>query len=111
MKISVLTLFLIFFSTSLFANNPALDKNEKKTTQELEISNLIEELFDKNVETFEPKPKSKFRIVIMDNQFNKIREESFEKMDNIYKQSILIPLIYRSDLITNINGVSYYILR
>ena len=111
MKISTLILPLIFFCTSLFANNPALDKNEKKTTHKFEISNLIEEIFDKNVETFESKPNSTFKIVIMDKNYNKIREESFEKMDHIYKQSILIPLIYRSDLITKINNVFYYVIR
>lgn len=111
MKLSALILFFSFFCISLFANNPAFEKKEKKTTLELEISKLVKELFDTNLEFPESSPNEKFKIVIMDSEFNILREESIEKIDNLYNQSILVPLIYRSELITKINGVSYYILR
>ena len=111
MKILALFLFFVFSSFSIFANNTALARNEKKIVLELEYEDIMEDRFNENIETSESLPSSKIKIVIMDKYFNKIREESIDTMDELYQKSILIPLIYRSELVTEIHQEKYYILR
>ena len=107
MKILVIFLLFIFSTFSLFATKPSLEKTEKKTALPLEYSDIMEDQFNENIETSE----SKIKIVIMDDHFNKIREESIDTMDDLYSKSILIPLIYRSELVAEINSEKFYILQ
>lgn len=111
MKISALILLVCFFCTSVFATNSVFEKKEKPATQELSISSIIEEIFDNKTEISNTFPNKKLKIIIMDNDFKKIKEESFEKIEDIYNQSTLVPIIYQSEFITKIHNVSYYILQ
>ena len=72
---------------------------------------MLDEIFNNRAETGLTDPIEKFKIIIMDSEFNKIRVESVEKIEDIYNQSTLVPIIYRSEFVTKIHNVSYYILQ
>ncbi|MCK5701294.1 MAG: hypothetical protein KAI29_09080 [Cyclobacteriaceae bacterium] len=111
MKISISILFICFFSFSVSANNPTLESTEKKTALELEISSIIEEILNKNTETNNALIDEQCKIIIINSEFKKIKEESIEKIDDICTQSTLVPIIYRSEFIMKIYNVSYYMLQ
>ena len=51
------------------------------------------------------------QIIIMNEDFRKVREEEIDSMEEINAQSTLVPVIYRSELIASIDNVSYYMLK
>ena len=111
MKIPAIFFFVCFFCISVLAKNPALETKEKNTEVKLEISSILDEIFNNKTETGITDPIEKFKIIIMDSEFNKISVESVEKVEDIYNQSTLVPIIYRSEFITKIHNISYYILQ
>lgn len=111
MKIFALIFFICFFCISVFANNPASEPKEKNTTQELDISSILEEIFDNKTEISNTVHDNKIKIIIMDSDFKKIREESMDKIEDIYNLPTLVPIFYQSEFIIKIDNVSYYILQ
>ncbi len=111
MKSSTLFLLACLISFSVFANNPALVKSEKNTAQELEYNNVLENLLISHTEILNPFVNEKCKVIILDDKFNTIREETIDKIEDICNQSMLTPTIYRSEFILKISNVSYYMLR
>ncbi len=111
MKSSALLLLVCFFSISVFANNPEIEKKGESIVQELEYKIILENLLDSNTKTLNPFINEKCKVIIIDDKFNKIREEALEKLEDICSQSTLTPTIYRSEFIIKIHNISYYMLR
>ena len=110
MKTTCITLLCLLFFTTIEANatNPVeLEVQEKSS---IELGELINDIFkDKTglVKTENPELK----IIILNNDFRKVREDNINSMDEINAQSTLVPVIYRSEFIAQIYNVSYYILK
>ena len=111
MKTSTILVFVCLFSFSSFANNPEIEIKEIVTAPELEFSAAFEELFENKAKLNNANIVEKSKIIIMDSDFRKIREESIEKTEDICDQSTLVPIIYRSQFITKVHNVSYYMLQ
>ena len=77
----------------------------------MEFSAAFEELFENKAKLNNANIVEKSKIIIMVSDFRKIREESIEKTEDICDQSTLVPIIYRSQFITKVHNVSYYMLQ
>lgn len=105
-------LFLLGLSLT-FSTNAYNLKSNIKVNHEIhnaELNEVLNEVLDVNENKFAAELQRKNKIVIIDGDFNKIREESVDKLDNLNNQSMLVPFIYRSQFITKVHNVSYYML-
>jgi len=113
MKIIIVFLFATIFSFSASATNPALETTETSETQitlETEFSNVLGELFETKSKINLSENIKNCTIIIIDSNFNKIRQESVEKIDELCSKSTLVPIIYRSQFIAKVDNVSYFML-
>ena len=111
MKASAILYFVCLLSFSSFANNPEIEIKEVVTATELEIDIALEELFENKAKVNNTSIVEKTKIIIIDSDFKKIREESIDKTEDICNQSTLVPIIYRSQFIAKVQNVSYYMLQ
>jgi len=110
MKTFCIALFLSFFSLYATASRSNNEKAEYFETKNIEIENVIDELFEKeNLIVEEEKPELK--VVILNSDFRKVRVGRVESIEKINSESTLTPVIYRSEFITKIHNVSYYMLK
>lgn len=107
--ITLLSLGLLI-NFSLYSYNPVPDTNEKSEIQQIEFNRILDDVLDVDESRFVAQLEKRHKIVIIDENFNKIREESVDKAENLTKQSMLVPIIYRSQFITKLQNVSYYML-
>ncbi len=110
MKTFCIALFLSLFTLYATANGSNNEKAENLETKNIEIENVIDELFEKEkliVEEEEPELK----VVILNRDFRKVRVGRVESIQKINSESTLTPVIYRSEFITKIHNVSYYMLK
>jgi hypothetical protein len=110
MKTSILTFALFIYSLSVFATNPEVEATESAETIKMEVNNLVSEIFSEKPDLLK-KGNEKIKIIIFNQDFRKVREEVIDSMKDIYSQSTLVPVIYRSEFITSIDNVSYYMLK
>ena len=101
-------MFTQFF---FICQNPEIELKEIVTAPELDFSTAFEELFENKARVNNASIVEKRKIIIIDSDFKKIREESIEKTEDIFDQSTLVPIIYRSQFITKVHNVSYYMLQ
>ena len=111
MKTTAILVFVCLLSYSSFANNPEIELKEIVTAPELDFSTAFEELFENKARLNNASIVEERKIIIIDSDFKKIREESIEKTEDIFDQSTLVPIIYRSQFITKVHNVSYYMLQ
>ena len=111
MKTSAILAFVCLLSFSSLANNSEIELKEIVPSPELEFSTAFEELFENKAKVNNASIIEKRKIIIMDSDFKKIREESIEKTEDIFNHSTLVPIIYRSQFITKVHNVSYYMLQ
>ena len=107
--ITLLSLGLLI-SFSLYSYNPVPGTNDKSEIQQIEFNEILDDVLDIDENRFVAQLEKQNKIVIIDNDFNKIREESVDKVENLTRQSMLVPIIYRSQFITKLHNVSYYML-
>ena len=102
--------FCIVYCISCLANE-ASESVEKSETSASEIHSGMEQI----IETFSEKvidfSGKKIKVIILNEQFRKVRVEVIEKMDDISLNSTLYPIFHKADLITKIDNVAYYLLR
>ena len=110
MKISSLTFITLFISLTAFATNPEIESSESAEVIKVEVNNLVLDLFNEKPD-LQKEENKKIKIIIMNENFRKVREEVIDNMKEINSQSTLVPVIYRSELITSIDNVSYYMLK
>ena len=111
MKTTAILVFVCLLSYYSFANNPEIELKEIVPSPELDFSTAFEELFENKARLNNASIVEERKIIIIDSDFKKIREESIEKTEDIFNQSTLVPIIYRSQFITKVNNVSYYMLQ
>lgn len=104
-------LLILFLSLPTFAGNPNIEIKAKKESPKLEANTLLRATFTDEVEKLAASITSKNRVIIIDANFNKVREEPVDHIENLSNQSMLVPIIYRSQFITKIYNVSYYMLQ
>lgn len=107
---TILFLALLLLNFAAYATNPAVEVEEKNETQKIEFNEILEEALDVDENLFVAQINEKSKIIIIDENFNKIREESVDGIENVNNQSMLVPTIYRSQFITKVHNVSYYML-
>lgn len=107
---TILSLTILILNFTTYATNPALEVEEKNETQKIEFNEILEKALDVDDNLFVTQIKEKCKIIIIDENFNTIREESVSGIENVNNQSILVPTIYRSQFITTVHNVSYYML-
>jgi len=105
-----LTLALLLLNFAVYATKPAVEVEEKNETQKIEINEILEKALDVDENQYVAQIKEKSKIIIIDENFNKIREEFVDSTENLNNQSMLVPTIYRSQFITKVHNVSYYML-
>lgn len=110
MKTINLILILLIFSFSALATNPEIESTESAEIIKTEINNPVLDLYNEQSDILKEEPK-KIKIIIMNEDFRKVREEVIDSMEEINSRSTLVPVIYRSELITSIDNVSYYMLK
>jgi len=108
--LTILTLF-IFSTITIYGSTPASESNELNTTIESQYDEILDEVLDVKENQFIGELAEKNKVIIIDEFFNKIREESIDDVENISSQSILVPTIYRSQFIAKVHNVSYYMLK
>ena len=107
--IGMLLILLISFPT--FASNPTLEIKAEKESIQKETKALFEEVFKDEISKVAASISNKERVIIIDENFNTVREESVDNIEKLSNQSILVPTIYRSQFISKIYNVSYYMLK
>ena len=110
MKTTTILTIILLLNFSIYASVPNLDVNGKNSSQEAEFVEILNEVLDVQENKFISEIKPKNRIIIIDESFNTIREESIDDVENISNQSMLVPTIYRSQFIATVHNVSYYML-
>ena len=86
MKTTAILVFVCLLSYSSFANNPEIELKEIVTAPELDFSTAFEELFENKARLNNASIVEERKIIIIDSDFKKIREESIENIG--YIQSI-----------------------
>jgi len=108
---AIFVLFVcIFFSFSSFANNSNSELAKVLEPQQKELKNLIISLFANQTDLAIEEDK-KLKIIIMNSDFRKVRVGEVENLRDLNAESTLVPVIYRSEFVTKIHNVSYYILK
>jgi len=110
MKILVFFSIAFLLSNSINTINPHDKTYEKNEATELEINDILNEIMDVNENRLVSQLREKNKIIILDADFNKIREEYIDDIEKINSRSILVPVIYRSEFIIRVHNVSYYLL-
>lgn len=110
MKTSIITFALLIYCLSVFATNPEVETTESAEVIKVEVNNLVSEIFSEKPDLLKEE-NEKIKIIIYNQDFRKVREEVIGSMKEINAQSTLVPVIYRSELITSIDNVSYYMLK
>ena len=110
MKTIPLLFFLLLFCFTLHAYNPKLEAKAQLSIQQTEMNEILEEVLDVDENQFVNQVKARNKIIIIDEDFNTIREESIDNEENLNNQSMLVPIIYRSEFIGKVYNVSYYML-
>ena len=111
MKTLVLVLCIALFSINSFASNSGVEPQENLSVQETEFHNVLNNVLNKELALAINRISEKCKVIIIDCNFKTIREENLEKIEDICNQSTLVPIIYRSEFITKINHVSYFMLQ
>lgn len=81
-----------------------------KVLPQTEMSSILDEVLDIPEYNFVSQLEKINKVIIMDKDFNKIREAFLDKDQNTNNQSMLQPFINRSQFITKVHNVSYYVL-
>jgi hypothetical protein len=76
-----------------------------------ESSTVLREVLNEDMHLLIKNITPKNKVIILDANFNKIREENVDNIENLNNQSMLVPIIYRSQFITQIYNVSYYMIQ
>lgn len=108
-----ITLLLLLVLSLTFSTNAYNLKSNIKVNHEIynaELNEVLNEVLDVDENKFAAELQRRNKIVIIDGDFNKIREETVDKLENLNNQSMLVPFIYRSQFITKVHNVSYYML-
>jgi len=108
--LTILSLFVLS-NLTIYANTPKPDANEISSAEESLYSDILDEVLDVKEKQFSSQLAEKNKVIIIDEFFNKIREELIDDIDNISSQSVLVPTIYRSQFITKVHNVSYFMLK
>lgn len=104
----LISVFLLSITSN--ANNPKIEQSEIHVKQNMELKNLITNLFDNQSGLVQEK-NQKVKIVIMNSDYRKVRVDEVESMKEINLESTLLPVIYRSVFVTKIHNVAYYMLK
>ena len=109
-SMKLLFLFVLTYS-SIHAINPNLESSAVQKLQQNEVKNILDEALDIKENQIVKHMKADDKIIILDQDFNKIREENVASAEKLSNQSMLVPIIYRSEFITKVYNVSYYMLK
>jgi hypothetical protein len=117
MKVLKLIVIALIFSFPAFCTNPILsssvDAEVEDATETIaaEVETLFGLVFDEIEQISLKSISEKMQVVILNEEFRKVRVDEVDKFEDIYSQSMLLPLIYRSEFISTIYNVSYFMLR
>lgn len=117
MKTPHLIVIALMFSIPAFCTNPVLNNSAQAETEEIaetiseEIKKVINNVFDGKEEKLFYNLNEKIKVIIINDSFQKVRVDYVDKIEDIYTQSTLLPVINRSEFISRIDNVSYFMLR
>ena len=101
--------FIIYFP--VFASNPNSEFVITKKSNNLEIQTILDEIQNVEISHLIEKISNKNKVIILDVNFKKIREEYVDENEDLNNQTMLVPIIYRCQFIAKVYNVSYYMLQ
>ncbi len=110
MKTTCVALLLLLIFSTVEANTTNPEGLEAQDPARIELGELINDIFEDKTGLVK-KENPELKIIILNNDFRKVREDNISSMDEINAQSTLVPVIYRSEFVAEIYNVSYYILK
>ena len=110
MKPLLLLISTFFIHNTILAFAPPTEFHKTKDVQNLEYVNIMDEVLDVEENKLVKLLDKNDKIIILDHNFNKIREAFVEEHTTINNHSILVPIIYRSEFIMKVHNVSYFML-
>ncbi len=110
MKIIILLTASLILSVSVYASNSNAEVKDSQVLPQTEINDILNKVLDVDEYKFVSQLQKQSKIIIMDENFNKIREDYLDKEENLNNQSMIQPFIYRSQFIAKVHNVSYYML-
>ncbi len=116
MKTLNLIVIALFFSLPAFSTNPLGTNSsnyeiESPETIVAEVESRFKIITSEIEEISVTSLNQKIKVIILNDEFRKIRVEYVDNFEDIYNQSTLLPLINRSEFISTIYNVSYFMLR
>ena len=110
MKTICIAFLCLMIALTVEANTANPEEMEVQNQSNIEVGEMIDDMF--KIETgLVQNETTEIKIVILNSDFRKVREDNIKSMDEINKQSTLVPVIYWSEFVTKIYSVSYYILK
>lgn len=110
MKTHILISAFILFSISSFASNTKTESQKNWILQESEMNEILNHVLDLNEKQVVSQIEITNKIIIMDSNFDKVREVNLNEDGEQNNQNTLRPLINRSHFIAEIHNVSFYML-
>ena len=110
MKIIILLITSLILNLTVYASNSNAESKDVNAILQTELEDIQDQIFDVDEIKFVSQLQKLNKVIIMDQNFNKIREVYFEKEENLNNQPMLQPFINRSQFITKVDNVSYYVL-
>ena len=96
---------------SALANNPMKESEKEGESLQMEINDILKEISNEDMNLLVKNITPKNKVIIMDGDFNKIWEEYIDENEEINNQTMLVPILYRTQFIAKIYNVSYYMLQ
>ena len=117
MKTLNLIVVALFLSLPALCTNPLLSNSSNEEMAETleavatEVESRFRIVADEPEELSIKSLSEKIKVIILNDEFRKVRVDYVDKLEDIYNQSTLLPLINRSEFISTIYNVSYFMLR
>jgi len=112
MKTTCTALLCLLLSVSVYANTNSPEELKSQDQSTIELGKLIDSFFeDKTGLVQDRQEHPEMKIIIMNSDFRKVREDKIRDLEEINNESTLVPVIYRAEFVANIYNVLYYVLK